>query len=177
MKKIKYPLLIAVLLSGIIVKASPVEEGRTLFMTRCAGCHNVNRKLTGPPLAGVDQRRSIDWIIAFVHSSRTMIDGGDKDAVALFEKYGRTSMPDHTDLTKDNILQIVEYIKSEVKPEEANSAPFARPGKRPDPSRPLSAKDYGFFGIYLFAVGILIAVLLLGVKVREIQEAKMKTTV
>ena len=174
MKRIKLLLLIAALLSGFIVTASPVEEGRTLFMTRCAGCHNVNRKLTGPALAGIEQRHSIDWIVGFVHSSRTMIENGDKDAVALFEKYGRTPMPDHTDLTKDNVLQIIEYIKSEVKPEEISSAPFAKPGKQPNLSRPLSVNDYGFFGMYLFAVGILISVLLLGVKVREIQEAKMK---
>ena len=31
------------------------KEGKTIFSTRCAGCHNVNKTLTGPALAGVDQ--------------------------------------------------------------------------------------------------------------------------
>jgi len=48
----------------------PVNEGKVIFNSRCASCHNVNKILTGPALAGVDQRYSIDWIVNFVHSSQ-----------------------------------------------------------------------------------------------------------
>jgi len=92
--------------------APPIAEGKAIFSTRCAGCHNVNKVVTGPALAGVDQRHSIDWIINFVHSSQTVIKGGDEKAVALFEKFNKIPMPDHPDLTAGNIKSIVEYIKS-----------------------------------------------------------------
>lgn len=168
MKKNKFFLLLLFVVGSVNVMAGPIEEGKVLFSTRCAGCHNVNQQLTGPALAGVDQRRSIEWIISFVKSSRTMIDNGDKDAVALYGKF-RTPMPDHPDLTDENIRQIVEYIKSEAKPIEANKGPFAKPSYQPDPSRPFSYKDIGFFGTYLLAVALLVAVLLWGVHVKTLQ--------
>src|SRR6478735_4079442 len=79
--------------------APPVEEGKQIFTSRCAACHNVNKTLTGPALAGIKERRSIEWIISFVQSSQTVIKGGDKDAVVLFEKFNKIPMPDHKDLS------------------------------------------------------------------------------
>src|SRR3954453_23031204 len=111
----KLLLLGIVLFTGITkIYADPIEDGKTIFMTRCAACHNVNKQLTGPALAGVDQRHSIDWIINFVHSSQTLVKGGDAQAVALFEKFNKIPMPDHPDLTSDDIKSIVSYIKSEA---------------------------------------------------------------
>jgi cytochrome c551/c552 len=112
--KTKTFLLATILLISTAIWATPTpEEGKTIFSTRCAGCHNVNKVLTGPALAGVDQRRSTQWIINFVHSSQSMVKKGDKDAVALFEQFNRIPMPDHPDLTDDHIKSIIEYIKNE----------------------------------------------------------------
>lgn len=154
----KLPLLL-LLLSGVALvnAAPPVEEGRTIFTSRCAACHNINKTMTGPALAGVDQRRSIDWIIKFVQSSQTLVKSGDKDAVALFNRFNNVPMPDHPDLTSEHIKSIVEYIKSEAKPAEEEKAPFAKPSEQKTDYRPLSLqKDYGFFIAYLAAVVMLI---------------------
>src|SRR5215216_341188 len=125
--------------------APPSEDGKTIFTARCASCHNVNKQLTGPALAGVYDRRSIDWIIKFVHSSQTVVKGGDQYAVALFEKFNKIPMPDHADLTDDNIKSIVEYVKSESKT-GIEKAPFAKPGKLRPAYLPLSiSKDSGLF--------------------------------
>ncbi len=96
------------------VMAAPPDEGKKIFMTRCAACHNINKQLVGPALAGVDTRRDINWIISFVKSSQTMINKGDKDAVALFTKFNKAPMPNHTDLTDNNIKDIITYIKAET---------------------------------------------------------------
>ena len=148
----------------------PSEEGKAIFTTRCAGCHNVNKVLTGPALAGVDQRRSMDWIINFIHSSQTVIRKGDKDAVALFEKFNKVPMPDHPDLSPDNIRSIVEYIKSETKAEE--KAPFARPAAQQKPYQPIAITDYTFFGGFLAAVALLISGLLFAVRVSALRRSK-----
>jgi mono/diheme cytochrome c family protein len=169
--------LVALLMLSQSAQADPVDEGKSLFMSRCAACHNVNKILTGPALAGVDQRRSIDWIISFVHSSQTMIKKGDKDAVALFEQFRKIPMPDHPDLTDDNIKQIVEYIKAEGKTAGDTKAPFATPGKRPDNARPPGAGDYGIFILYLFVVAALITSLLFAVHVRSIKRQKQEEDV
>jgi cytochrome c551/c552 len=148
----------------------PVEEGKAIFSTRCAGCHNVNKTLTGPALAGVDQRRTIDWIINFVHSSQTVIKKGDKDAVALFEKFNKIPMPDHPDLTDENIRQIVDYIKSEAKTEASDAPPIARQEKLHPLYTPLTIQShYGIFLTYLALVVVLVAVLVSLVKVKALQ--------
>src|SRR6476659_10606162 len=104
-------LLFFILISLACFNASanpPVEEGKTIFTSRCASCHNVNKLIVGPALAGVDKRHTIDWIINFVQSSQTVIKGGDKQANDLFAKFNKIQMPDHKDLTAENIKSVVE---------------------------------------------------------------------
>ena len=149
------------------VCANPVPEGKTIFTGRCAACHNVNKQLIGPALAGVNDRRSIDWIVNFVQSSQTVVKNGDKDAVALFAKFNRIPMPDHKDLTADDIKNVVEYIKSETITTTSEAAPFAKPASLKPKYLPLSIHNYGFFAIILALVGLLIASLVVLVKVRE----------
>jgi cytochrome c551/c552 len=154
--------------------ADPIEKGKSIFMTRCAACHNVNQKLTGPALAGVHERRSIDWIINFVRSSQTMVKSGDKDAVTLFESFNKVPMPDHQDLTGEDIKQVVEYIKSESKAVVASTAPFAKPRDRKGNAVPLSSSDYGVFGGYLLMVGLLITALVIPVRLKTFQREKQE---
>jgi mono/diheme cytochrome c family protein len=164
--KIKF-LFIALAFSVAAAAAPPAEEGRTIFTIRCSVCHNINKVLTGPALAGVDKRRSIDWIINFVHSSQTVIKKGDKDAVALFEKFNRIPMPDHADLTPDNIKSIVAYIQSQAG-NTTDQAPFATPTKLQKPYIPISITNYPFFISYLIAIALMIAGLLFAVRVKAI---------
>lgn len=145
------------------------EKGKDIFSTRCVGCHNVNKVLTGPALSGVDGRHTIDWIINFVHSSQTVIKSGDKEAVDLYEKFNRIPMPDHPDLTASDIKNIVAYIKSASVSSEGESAPFRKPGKLHASYTPLSTHSYAFFISYLLTVLLLASGLLTLVKVKEMQ--------
>jgi Cytochrome c, mono- and diheme variants len=149
----------------------PVEEGRTIFTNRCASCHAVNKSLTGPALAGVDERRSIDWIINFVHASQSMIKGGDKEAVALYEQFNRIPMPDHPDLTDDNIKSIVEFIKSEAKTASQDQAPFAKPAVRKPNYQPVSlTNDFWPLMAIGAAIVLLIIALLFAVRVNSLKK-------
>ena len=87
----------------------------------------------GPALAGVAERHTEDWIVHFVHSSQTVIKGGDKTAIALYEKFNKVPMPDHPDLSAENIKGILAYIKSETKMSSATAS--FRPEKRVRPIR------------------------------------------
>ncbi|HEU4903492.1 MAG TPA: cytochrome c [Flavisolibacter sp.] len=161
----------ATLFTLSLFAAPPVEEGKTIFAARCAACHNVNKVLTGPALAGVDQRRSLEWIVNFVHSSQTVIKKGDKVAVALFNQFNHIQMPDHPDLSADNIKNIVEYIKTEASSAGAEKAPFAKPGKLRPSYQPLSIRNYGFFLSYFALVGLLIGVLIFAVQLKQYQRS------
>ncbi len=151
----------------------PVEEGKKIFTSRCASCHNVNKVVLGPALAGVTERHSEDWIIKFVHSSQTVIKGGDKAAVTLYEKFNKIPMPDHPDLTAENIQGILAYIKSETK------AFVPDPSFRPEKVHPkyTTITNLNFFAAYLGLVILMAVSFVALVKVKEIQRNKMDDTV
>ncbi len=162
--------LFALLSTATFIHAAPPEEGKTIFISRCAACHNVNKVMTGPALAGIDQRRSMEWITQFIHSSQTLVKSGDKDAVAIFQQFNKVPMPDHPDLTSDHIKSIVEYIKSESKPAGAEKAPFAIPGMKKTSYKPLTIQnDYFFFIGFLMAVAMLMASLLFAAHLKSFQ--------
>jgi mono/diheme cytochrome c family protein len=166
----KIPFILFALFLSVQASATPpAAEGKVLFTSRCAGCHNVNKMLAGPALAGVDQRRDMDWIIRFVQSSQTVIKSGDKDAVALFEQFNRIPMPDHKDLSAENVKSIVEYIKTEAQPAGSAKAPFARLEKLHPAYTPNAYNNPGFFISFLGGVALLIGGLLFWVRVKEIE--------
>ena len=150
-----------------LMAAPPVQEGKSIFMTRCAACHNVNKQVIGPALNGIDKKRSTEWIISFVHSSQTMVKNGDKDAVALFEQFNKIPMPDHPDLTADQIKNIIEFIKSESKA-AVTTAPYI-PGKKKTAYLPLTLKDYGFMAGFMIVVVMLMTALYFAVHTKTFE--------
>lgn len=166
-------LLATLLFLSFTTFANPTpEEGKTIFSTRCAGCHNLNKDLVGPALAGLDQKRSMEWIISFVQSSQTMVKSGDKDAVAVFEKFNRIPMPDHPDLTDDNIKSIVEYIKAE----SGGAAKVAVAKTESDkPSVALSSyMTPGLIVAFSLLIALLITTIFFAVKVKSLEREMIR---
>lgn len=172
--KTRILLVITILSIALSTLAAPSEEGKTIFAARCAACHNVNKVLVGPALAGVDQRRSIDWIVKFVHSPQTIIKSGDAYAAALLNKY-KVQMPDHADLTEDNIKSIVEYIKAEASGANnnaANGSQTTKTNKMQTNYLNLILNNTGLLVTALALFAILIAALVFVIKVKQMQRSK-----
>jgi len=90
--------------------ASAQESGKQIFQQSCAACHSIGGgRLVGPDLAGVNDKRPQDWLIKFIKSSQTLVQSGDKTAVALFEEF-KMPMPDQA-LSDDQIRMVLTYIK------------------------------------------------------------------
>jgi cytochrome c551/c552 len=159
--------IITLFIITCVFSIPPVDEGKLIFTSRCASCHNVNKVIVGPALAGVSERHSEDWIIKFVHSSQAVIKGGDKTAADLYEKFNKVPMPDHPDLTAANIKSILAYIKSESN-HSAEPVGF-RPNTLRQAYTPILSSDWKFFTGYMVLVLMLAAALILLVRVKEIQ--------
>jgi cytochrome c2 len=169
-KKFLVMLMMVFSVHQIVAAAPPGDEGKTIFTARCAACHNVNKQVTGPALAGVAERRSIDWIINFVHSSQTMVSKGDATALEVYTKFNKIPMPDHKDLSETDIKNIVQYIKTETKTGTEKVA-VVKSGKQHPAYLPLTIKgDYYFLLSYLAAVMILAGVLYFAVSVGTYKE-------
>lgn len=94
------------------------KNGEAIFKESCAACHTIGKgNLVGPDLANVQDRHSEDWIINFIKSSQTVINSGDKYADSLFNAYDQMPMPDHPNLTNDQLKGLLGYIS------EKSSAP------------------------------------------------------
>ena len=156
-----------VLSMALSTKADPPsEEGQVIFTNRCASCHNANVKIVGPALAGIHERRSMEWIVSFVQSSQTLIKNGDKQAVELFASFNNIPMPDHKDLSAEQIRNVIEYIKSQAKTVAA-AAPLARVEKIRPAYLPIRATDYWAFAAILGSVMLLVIALLLYAWVKQ----------
>jgi cytochrome c2 len=168
--KFLFILLSCLAFTALRSTALALDEGKNIFTARCMACHKIDKDFAGPALANVDQRHTTDWIIKFVRSSQTVIKSGDMSAVAMFSKFNGTIMPDHPDLTSDNIKSIVEYIKDEsTKIVAVADQPFEKPFVLQPGYMPIGYKNIGFLISFLVATGTLILVLLFAVHVKELE--------
>jgi len=88
------------------------QDGENLFKTKCAACHKTSsKKLIGPGLANVHDKRSKEWFKSFVVSSQSFINSGDTEAIKIFEEFNKVIMPDQA-LSDADINALYEYIKS-----------------------------------------------------------------
>jgi len=98
---------------GIPTEQATIDAGQTLFKNNCAVCHSMQDVIIGPPLAGVYERVSIDWISAFVRNSQQVIQSGDEYAVGIYNQYNKTEMTSF-DFSDEEILSILSFIKYET---------------------------------------------------------------
>jgi mono/diheme cytochrome c family protein len=103
----------ALILSFCLGTSANAQDGKTLFQTNCASCHAVNKKVTGPALAGVEDR----WpdkakLHAWIKNNAAVLKSGDKYANDLFNEYNKTSMNLFPSFTDKDIDAILAYIKT-----------------------------------------------------------------
>ncbi len=94
-------------------KSFAQANGQALFSANCASCHAVHKELTGPALAGVEDR----WpdkkkLHAWIRNNQIFLKTGDKYANDLYVKYNKTAMNLFENLKDDEIDAILAYIKS-----------------------------------------------------------------
>lgn len=117
--------------------ASAQESGKQIFQQRCAACHSIGAgKLVGPDLAGVNDKRPEDWLLKFIKSSQTLVNSGDKTAMALFEEFNKMPMPDQA-LSNAQIKSVLAHIKETGGgPAAGKEAPAAQAAASAAPAHP-----------------------------------------
>jgi mono/diheme cytochrome c family protein len=118
--------LIFVLLCNIQAIAAP--DGKALFMSNCASCHNPLKDATGPALQNIDKTfPSKEWGYNWVHNSAAVIASGDKTAVDIYNKFNKTAMTPFPQLSTEEIDAILKYVDEYKAPVAA--APAAAGGE------------------------------------------------
>jgi cytochrome c2 len=89
------------------------QDGRALFSQNCASCHAINKQLTGPALAGVEDRWPDKIMLhAWIKNNQAVLKKGYPYAVDLYNKFNKTPMNVFTNLSDKDIDAILTYIKS-----------------------------------------------------------------
>lgn len=110
----KICLLSALLFLGFsTVNIVSAQDGKALFTTNCASCHQVHKPSTGPALAGVEDR----WpnkanLYSWIRNSAAFLKTGDKYANDLYNQWNKTAMNQFPSLTDEEIGAIITYINS-----------------------------------------------------------------
>ncbi len=93
--------------------AQDAKEGAALFKANCSSCHKIDKKMTGPALAGMSERHSEEWLLKWIKNSGALIASGDETAVKLFADWNKVAMPAFTQFSDDQIKGIIAYVKEE----------------------------------------------------------------
>jgi len=86
------------------------SQGENAFNQKCTACHMTNKKLIGPAMTGVFERRSPEWVINFLLNPTEMLQQ-DPIAKALLKKYNNVMMLNQN-LSEDEARAITEYLRT-----------------------------------------------------------------
>lgn len=142
--------------SSAIGNSLQAQDGKALFSQNCASCHAVNKKLTGPALAGVEDRWSDKKnLYAWIKNSQAFLKTGDAYANKLYNEYNKIAMNQFPNLSDKDIDAILTYIKA------APAAGAAKPGAATAelPKEDASATTL-IFGILTLILAVVVLILL-----------------
>jgi len=146
------------------------KEGRKLFKQLCASCHKLDRKLIGPALGAVEERRENDWLKAWIKNNSALRASGDKDAIAVFNEYNGSVMSAFPQLSDTQIDDILYYttvgdpVKTLVAGNDAVGGEISGQASSPQ------------WIIYLLAGAIVVAFLMIASLLKQVNELKGNTT-
>jgi len=98
-------------LPATLVDPARAASGRELFINKCATCHYLDFKKTGPPLRDVAKRRSPEYILNQILNPDQMgkLHPEGKKLVAQFMQYMTIQ-----GITRENAEDLFNFLKSEA---------------------------------------------------------------
>ena len=139
------------------------EEGKSMFKSNCASCHNPKADGTGPALAGVTARWEAagdfkgksgkEWLHVWIHNWHDAVNAGDKYAVDMSNSRP-SEMNVFMSLKPEDIDKILLYVENADKYKK--EVPPPPPGDNPT----TEAKGPGSV-MYVFVSFLLLLVIIL----------------
>lgn len=151
--------LALLILSFTLGSSANAQDGKTLFQTNCAACHAVHKKLTGPALAGVEDR----WpdkakLNSWIRNSAAFLKTGDAYANNLYNEYNKTAMNVFPTLSDKDIDAIIGYVNSVPAPGAA--AGGAAGAVNPNDAKSAEGDNTLLFGILTLILAVVALTLL-----------------
>lgn len=89
------------------------QDGKALFQQNCASCHAVHKDLTGPKLAGIEERVPDQKLLyAWIRNNQAVLATGNKYFTDLYAAWNKTAMNLFPNLSDEEIGAMITYINS-----------------------------------------------------------------
>lgn len=92
------------------INTDMATAGEEKFKTVCTACHMVDKRMIGPALEGVLERRSPEWVMNMILNPDKMIKE-DPIAQALLKEYNNALMINQN-LSEGDARSILEYLRT-----------------------------------------------------------------
>jgi protein SCO1/2 len=87
-----------------------LDKGEYFFQSQCSVCHTIGQgDKMGPDLLGVTARRDRAWLTRYIMMPDKVLAERDPTAIALFEKYRYTRMP-NLRLSPPEVAAVLSYV-------------------------------------------------------------------
>ena len=86
------------------------DEGAGIFKQKCTACHMTDRKLIGPAMKGIYDRRSPAWVMNMILNPKEML-AKDETAIALLKEYNNVMMLNQN-LSQEETRALAEYFRT-----------------------------------------------------------------
>ena len=90
-----------------------VKAGKSLFNANCAACHKLDKKLVGPALGKISERRELPWLKAWIRNNNALRASGDADAIAIYEEYNGAAMSAFPQLSDADLINLIAYMDAD----------------------------------------------------------------
>jgi len=86
------------------------NQGAGIFKQKCTACHMTDRKLIGPAMKGIYDRRSPAWVMNMILNPTEML-AKDETAIALLKEYNNVMMLNQN-LSQEETRALAEYFRT-----------------------------------------------------------------
>ena len=88
-----------------------VAEGKEIFKLKCSACHKVSKRVVGPAMLDITERRSPEWIMNMILNPEVMV-AENKIAKELLAEY--LAPMANQNLTEKEARLILEYFRTKT---------------------------------------------------------------
>lgn len=159
MKKL---LLIILLVFPFLIYAQEFDKGKEIFKTNCTSCHNMEKKVLGPPLENTVEQQGREWTSKWILNSSKLIDDGDVHANEIYNEYNKIMMPSYSFFSEDELSSLVDYLEGYKKDKESKDQTVATTTTEGTSVQPNIQNDNIKIPKYIW-VFIIITLVLLGI--------------
>ncbi|WP_214072114.1 cytochrome c3 family protein [Mucilaginibacter sp. dw_454] len=144
---------------GISAKAQgDPAKGEAIFKANCTSCHKIDSRMTGPALGPVISSETDDkWLASWIRNNQALIAAKDPKALKIWNEYSQASMSVFTQLSDDDIANVIAYVRADwkkIQDDQKKAAPAA--GAVAEDKGPSDLAVYALIGVIVVALIIIL---------------------